>query len=1095
MQAYIAPPAPQKSAPPLRSSRPRKPVSNTATPTSPQSRVGETVSSFQQRQITRDPRGSRRERRLPELGHVDFATRRQQIQQAFNRTVQENERKEEEAAENRRQLQAGEDDNCVTPIHPIPTEQSADQQHQQDTVGKVASSSPPVDDAATVIDDDQGETCDEEQHPSPPPPSVSQNDGDNNPTSTVNDPSDSSLPTPQLRLQTDIPAQPKLLGASSVAHQATMDSPTLGVPSGGANNDPSVPSSPAPPTSAATACSTDTHVTALDPEPQSGIDGPREEATSHQPQQSLLSHIMQARESSPSSSSCDEADYNSCDNDDPDFVPVMFGLDAAAGAVKHSSGRPEQDSCDESPQDHTGDEPPSNRWSASSWASSLHDQQYDDCSGEDLSHMAASAADDSEAATQSCSASSSTPPSVAGHQFTVTPPQADPGAVESKNEASSASNRISSGLPNASSLVRLGGWDSKRITQLYFEELARGRAANLSALPTQTSPEIPKSELRERPDSLTEDPVVVPSLEETPGSDQTRNSASLVFRDDWEHASPSIADWMQVAADDDSAGSDKNEAGPQRDNASTPRLDASKTQMSESGKARSALGLAINVHSPPEQEQEQVEPSPPMETPRQTTTSKQPHPPKPTHAPPAIPVQHEQPSQQQQQASQPATQVSSAKPLALVHSTSSSDSSSLRRLETIPSPQGQAVASSVTSLAPSQPEAASYDIRRQSPSPEQRRLKKRRHVIKELVDTEYNFGRDMKVVDDIYKGTSSSCLDLSSDDVKILFGNSDQVVHFSMAFQDALKNAAKSIYVMPKSQRWSSKRTRNRQLNSHEDQASIAGMEALEIEKDRATFIGQSFLGHTAQMEKVYSDYLKNHDAANKKLQVLQRNPKVAIWLKECRDWASDLTTAWDLDSLLVKPVQRILKYPLLLTELLDSTPPDHPDHTPLLSALEEVTNISVRINEMKKRADLVGQVVGRKRNQSDVRAGLSKAFGRRTEKFRQNVGVADLFEDKTYDEVSQLFGDRYVQVQLVMRDVETYIHAVQGFVNQLNEFILGIEAFIDVAQSNYSELELKWRQFKISTHDIVVTALPDHVCLTPSVIDARWINVLTSFG
>ena len=89
-----------------------------------------------------------------------------------------------------------------------------------------------------------------------------------------------------------------------------------------------------------------------------------------------------------------------------------------------------------------------------------------------------------------------------------------------------------------------------------------------------------------------------------------------------------------------------------------------------------------------------------------------------------------------------------------------------------------------------------------SPSPEQRRLKKRKHVIKELVDTEHTFGRDMTVVVDIYKGTSSSCLDLSAEDVKTLFGNSDQIVKFSMDFQDALKQASKSVYVLPKSQRW-----------------------------------------------------------------------------------------------------------------------------------------------------------------------------------------------------------------------------------------------------------------------------------------------------
>lgn len=1065
MQAYIAAPPPQKSTPPLRSSRPRKPVSNADAPTAPRTRVGETVSTFQ-RQSNRDrnPRGSRRERRLPELGHVDFASRRQQIQQAFNRTVKENERKEEEAAENQRQIQA-EDENPVH-HHLVPIGQSS---QQQDTVGRV-SSPPPAEDAATVIED-QDETCDDEQPPPTPTP-LQENNNHSTPES-----SELSRHIPQLHLQTDIPALPELPGTSS-AHQATMDSPTLGA-SKVTNKDTSIQrpdpsSSPIPPTSALTSGSTDTHITALDPEPQSGIDCPREEP----PPQSLLTHVMQARGSSTSSSSCDEPDLSPCDNDDKETIPIMFGANTRVGDSVENENHDTNESCDDdSPQEQTGDEQPSNRWSTSSWSSSLRDQhfaeaRYDDCSGEDFSHLAPSAADDSEAATQSCSASSSTPPSIVGHQFMVTPPQVDLGG-ETRNEASTP-NRSSSGLPNAPSLARLGGWDSKRVTQLYFEELARGRSNSLSVPPVRASPETRRSEAEQRadarPDSLTDDPVVVSSFDDVPATDKARNSASLVFRDDWEHASPSIADWMQIAADDDStelsAGDKNTTTGPNRDNTPTPRLDASK-----SGKSQGALGLAINVQAPQDSGSSSMASS--EVTPKGTTTKQPP----PSKDPSTVsPGQLEQP-QPQPHASHTTTQASVLTPLGLVDSNASSDSSSLPHLGPIPSPQAQAVASSATSLAPSNPDPTSFEIKRPSPSPEQRRLKKRRHVIKELVDTEYNFGRDMKVVDDIYKGTSSSCLDLSADDVKILFGNSDLVVQFSMAFQDALKNAAKSIYVMPKSQRWTSRRARNRQMNaSYEDQASVAGMEALEFEKDQATFIGQAFLTNVAPMEKVYTDYLKNHDLANKKLQILQRNPKVAIWLKECRDWASDLTTAWDLDSLLVKPVQRILKYPLLLTELLDSTPQDHPDHTSLVNSLEEVTSITVRINEMKKRADLVDQVVGRKRNQSDVRAGLSKAFGRRTEKFRQNVGVADLFEDKVYDDLSQLFGDRYVQVQLVMRDVDLYTQSVHGFVNQLNDFILGIEAFIDVAQSNYAELETKWRQLKITTQDIVAAALPDHV-------------------
>lgn len=1063
MQAYIATPPQQKSAPPLRSSRPRQPVSTATSPTaSSRSKVVDRVSTLQ-RQITRDRenRGSRRERRLPELGHVDFASRRQQIQQAFNRTVQENERKEEEAAEIQRQVQTKEK-NRNELHHPLP-EQS--QPHQNIAVNQVPR--PPAEDAATVID----ETCDDEQQQQQQqtlPP--------------IREP-DIAHTLPQLHLETDISAVPELSKPNTAAQPMTMDSPTLGLPDAtGTHSGPKAAN--LPPMSAVTLDSTDTHVTALDPEPQSGLVPPGLD-TSHR---TLLSQVMQFRESSPSSSSssCDEPDYSFSDNDDKESIPIMLRDASCEESVDGSETQDTQDG-DQLPKNQATarDEPPNNRWSMSSWSSSLRDQHFSEArfnqgSGEDLSHIAPSVDDSEAATTQSCSVASSTPPSIVGHQFTVTPSQAGP---DTEPKSATTSNRSTLGFSPAPSLARLGGWDSKRVTQLYFEELARGRGPNLSIPPAQTSPEPRRTDTADsRTDSLTDDPVVVPSFDEVSGSDQTRQSASLVFRDDWEHASPSIADWMQVAADDESApSSDGQDAttSSARDSAPTPRLDTFKQRLSDTGEPLGTFGLAINVQSPQEIDSAEMpeNKAPSLTTPKETTTKRAPPTP-----PPQVPsnVSQTQP-EQQKQPPQNAAQPAAFAPLGHVQSTGSSESSSLRRLEPVPSPQAQPVDSSATSSAPSQSEPTSIDIKRPSPSPEQRRLKKRRHVIKELVDTEYNFGRDMKVVEDIYKGTSSSCLDLSADDVKILFGNSDQVVQFSMAFLDTLKKAAKSIYVMPKSQRWTSKRARNRHLSAiNDEQAAGAGPEVSDFDKDQATFVGQAFVTHIAQMEKVYTDYLKNHDAANKQLQTLQRNPKVAIWLKECRDWASDLTTAWDLDSLLVKPVQRILKYPLLLTELLDSTPTEHPDHALLLNALEEVTNISVRINEMKKRADVVGQVVGRKRNQSDVRAGLQKAFGRRTEKLRQQVGLSDMFEDKEYDSLSQRFGESYFQLQVVMRDVESYTQEAQGAMGRFNEFILAIEGYIDVAQSNYPELETKWRQLKITVHDIVAVALPDHVSFFP---------------
>lgn len=1077
LQAYIAAPPPQKSTPPLRSSRPRKPVSNATSPTDSGSKVVERVSSIQ-RQITRDRelRGSRRERKLPELGHVDFATRRQRIQQAFNRTVQENERKEEEAAELRRQVEPREEENADD-RHP-PSHGQLQQQNQFDSVP-----TPTAEDGATVIDD-QVETCHDEHQPQPSAHQhLTSNNNNNYPS--ISEPEPSRF-LPSLHIDTRLPPLPELPSATTA-----MDSPTLGLPMV-SGRDATIPrsepkSSHLQPMSAVTLESTDTHVTTLDPEPQSGLGHPPQLDTSHR---TLLSQIMQFRESSPSDeSSCDEPDYSLSDNDEKESIPIMLRDGARFEQSVNGNASDDQDTCDASDnsQDQAGDEPPSNRWSASSWSSSLRqhfaEARFENGSGEDLSHVAASA-DDSEVTTQSCSASSSTPPSIIGH-LTVTPPQPSAGASDSKSEQTSTRNTL--GRSSAPSLARLGGWDSKRVTQLYFEELARGRGPNLSAPGASSSPEPRRPDLTDqrsdgRTDSLTDDPVLVSSLGDVPGTEQPRNSATLLFRDDWEHASPSIADWMQVAADSDSSEGERIVRTRKR-NDDLARYEKSKTQSSGADESQNNLGLAINVQKPQahnssegnSSEQQGAQSTEPSETTPEETTTRQPPP-----LPRQPTVSSDAPSRQVQQRppSHVPTQSGNYTPLGLVQSTESSESSSLQYIETTSSLRAHAVGSSVTSLAPSQSEQTSLDLKRPSPSPEQRRLKKRRHVIKELVDTEYTFGRDMKVVDDIYKGTSSSCLDLSTDDVKILFGNSDQVVQFSTAFQDTLKRSAKSIYVMPKSQRWSSKRVRNRQLNgASEEQSFMPGTEASDLEKDQATFVGQAFMAHMAHMEKVYTDYLKNHDAANKKLQILQKNQKVTIWLQECRDWASDLTTAWDLDSLLVKPVQRILKYPLLLSELLDSTPAEHPDHASLVNALEEVTNISVRINEMKKRADLVGQVVGRKRNQSDVRAGLSKAFGRRSDKLRQQVGnVADMFEDKEYNSLSQRFGDSYFQMQVVMRDVESYTQEAQGSMDRFNEFVLAIESYVDVAQSRFTDLEQRWRQLKTVVHDIMTVALPEHV-------------------
>lgn len=58
------------------------------------------------------------------------------------------------------------------------------------------------------------------------------------------------------------------------------------------------------------------------------------------------------------------------------------------------------------------------------------------------------------------------------------------------------------------------------------------------------------------------------------------------------------------------------------------------------------------------------------------------------------------------------------------------------------------------------------------------------------------------------------------------------------------------------------------------------------------------------------------------------------------------------MQSFLIKPIQRICKYPLLLKELLKHTPDDHPDYEYLSKSCQSIEEIVKKINERKREKD-----------------------------------------------------------------------------------------------------------------------------------------------
>ncbi|KAF2084176.1 Dbl homology domain-containing protein, partial [Saccharata proteae CBS 121410] len=357
-----------------------------------------------------------------------------------------------------------------------------------------------------------------------------------------------------------------------------------------------------------------------------------------------------------------------------------------------------------------------------------------------------------------------------------------------------------------------------------------------------------------------------------------------------------------------------------------------------------------------------------------------------------------------------------------------------------------------------------------------KRLTQRRHVARELLDTEAAYYQDIKVVEDIYKGTSHSVADVTDDDRKVLFGNCEDIVSFSMKFTDSLKPAMASIYKLPKSQRWDSKRgSFSTPAGTPVDQPN-GGMGPVSDLNDRRTFIGSVFLEHMADMERVYSYYAQNHGAANTRLIELQQRPHVRQWLTECNNYAGDITSAWSLDALIVKPTQRLLKYSMLIEGLIKTTPEDHPDRETLVAANAEMLALCARVNESKGQQELVEKVAGRGRKASDSKslaAPFSKAFGR---KLKQQIGLSETsVEDPDYDAISQKFGGHFFQLQIVMRDVEKYVDDVQAWMDQNILLATELDGWLDISQGSAPELESKWRKYAVTIRQVMQVCLTEH--------------------
>eukprot|EP00698_Gefionella_okellyi_P014851 TRINITY_DN4134_c0_g7_i1.p1 TRINITY_DN4134_c0_g7~~TRINITY_DN4134_c0_g7_i1.p1 ORF type:complete len:618 (-),score=121.76 TRINITY_DN4134_c0_g7_i1:980-2833(-) len=120
------------------------------------------------------------------------------------------------------------------------------------------------------------------------------------------------------------------------------------------------------------------------------------------------------------------------------------------------------------------------------------------------------------------------------------------------------------------------------------------------------------------------------------------------------------------------------------------------------------------------------------------------------------------------------------------------------------------------------------------------------------------------------------------------------------------------------------------------------------------TKIGDVFL-NLAPFLKSYASYVNNYNRAVTTLSEVRRKRGFAQFMKLAHEHAPG---GLELPALLITPVQRLARYPLLLGDLIKYTEPTHPDYKQLDEALMKLKEIATRVNEDKRDAENVMRVL-----------------------------------------------------------------------------------------------------------------------------------------
>ncbi|XP_067355061.1 rho guanine nucleotide exchange factor 38 isoform X2 [Channa argus] len=258
-----------------------------------------------------------------------------------------------------------------------------------------------------------------------------------------------------------------------------------------------------------------------------------------------------------------------------------------------------------------------------------------------------------------------------------------------------------------------------------------------------------------------------------------------------------------------------------------------------------------------------------------------------------------------------------------------------------------------------------------------------------------------------------------------------------------------------------------------------------------AVVIGDVFIQAKAALEDVYKIYCYHHDDANVSLKSYEKEEDIkqhfttcVLALKKIYDQEGK-PNLLDMGSLIIKPVQRIMKYPLLLGELWQATPENHPDYRPLQEAFTAAKIINVNINEFKRRKDIVMKY-RRLEDEGTLRGKLHKfnihSIRKKGDRFAGYLkiltGVEPQVRDEVFDREEKLFRSLEKAVRQLVKNVQCYLQYAQELVSVAVQNVQDMENIVKDPNKNDAHSTLHsngndpYKHFKDNMEQLVLAPL-----------------------